>query len=451
MSKKIKLSNLIPDDKNNNKHTAYGMDLLEKSVNKVGIIESITVSNDDKIISGNARHEVIGKNFEKEALVIETDGTQPIVIKRTDIESNTKEFYEASILANTTSKKNIDFDMEVIDILVDEFDIDVVDLGVDIVDYSDGENEITSEIEDKEIKAIQRLTDKFIVPPFSILDTRQGYWQERKKYWRELIGDNGESRFESMGAFNPDYKKEKNLKTGFESVGQNVSLLDPVLSELVNLWFGLPNSNTFDCFAGDSVFGYVSSYLGNNFTGIELRQEQADLNNKRVKGFQSKYICDDGQNVLNHIEENSQDLLFSCPPYFDLEVYSDLPNDASNQKEYSYFLKILDNAFTDAIKCLKDNRFAVITVGDVRDKKGFYYRFVDDIKDIFKRNNVLLYNELILIEQIGTKAMTVSKSMQNRKIGKTHQNVLVFFKGNPKEIKNIFPKIEIKVDESTDV
>lgn len=115
MSKKIKLSSITPDDKNNNKHTAYGMDLLEKSVNKVGIIESITVSNDDKIISGNARHEIIGKNFTKEALVIETDGTQPIIIKRTDIESNTKQFYEASILANTTAKKNIDADLKSID------------------------------------------------------------------------------------------------------------------------------------------------------------------------------------------------------------------------------------------------------------------------------------------------------------------------------------------------
>jgi len=141
MSKKIKLSSITPDDKNNNKHTAYGMDLLEKSVNKVGIIESITVSNDDKIISGNARHEVIGKNFTKEALVIETDGTQPIIIKRTDIESDTKEFYEASILANTTSKKNIDFDMEVIDSLAVEYDIDVVDLGVDIVDYTKDSDE----------------------------------------------------------------------------------------------------------------------------------------------------------------------------------------------------------------------------------------------------------------------------------------------------------------------
>jgi DNA modification methylase len=302
--------------------------------------------------------------------------------------------------------------------------------------------ELTEDKEELKETAKRKLSEKFIVPPFSILDTRQGYWQERKRFWRELINDNGESRFESMGYFNPEYKEKNNLQTGFKSIGQSVSLLDPVLSEIINNWFGLPNSKTFDCFAGDSVFGYVSSYLGNQFTGIELRKEQADLNNKRIKGFNSKYICDDGQNVLKHIEKNSQDLLFSCPPYFNLEVYSDLKNDASNQKEYRDFLKILENAFTDSIKCLKENRFAVIVVGDIRDKKGAYRRFVDDIKDIFKINNTILYNSLILIEQIGTKAMTVNKSMDNRKIGKCHQNVLVFFKGDPKKIKEIYPKIE---------
>lgn len=298
----------------------------------------------------------------------------------------------------------------------------------------------TETTNENEADAHAKLTDKFIVPPFSILDTRQGYWVERKQHWRTLIKDYGESR-------------EHTLANGsmLEALNNGVSILDPVLAEIVNIWFGLPNGKTFDCFAGDSVFGYVSSYIGNQFTGIELRKEQADLNNVRVKGFKSKYICDDGQNVLKHIDQNTQDLLFSCPPYFDLEVYSELPNDASNQKDYTDFLKILENAFTDAIKCLKDNRFAVITVGDVRDKKGFYYRFVDDIKDIFKKNGALLYNELILVESIGTLPQRVGKFMDHRKIGKCHQNVLVFFKGNPKEIKSIYPKLEIIVDGSTDV
>ncbi len=186
MSKKIKLSSITPDDKNNNKHTAYGMDLLEKSVNKVGIIESITVSNDDKIISGNARHEVIGKNFTKEALVIETDGTQPIIIKRTDIESDTKQFYEASILANTTAKKNIDFDVEVIDALVEEYDIDALDIGLELNKYTetefnnyidnDGLSEF-NEIENKKRIIIHFLND---IEKRNFLDSLGGKFKEIK-------------------------------------------------------------------------------------------------------------------------------------------------------------------------------------------------------------------------------------------------------------------------------
>ena len=132
MSKKIKINELKPDSRNHNRHTKDGMALLEKSVDKVGIIESITVSNDNEIISGNARHEIIGRKFENEPIVIETDGTRPVILKRTDIESDTKKFYEASILANTTAKKNIDFDMEVIEELQTDFDIDIQDLGVDL-------------------------------------------------------------------------------------------------------------------------------------------------------------------------------------------------------------------------------------------------------------------------------------------------------------------------------
>lgn len=155
------------------------------------------------------------------------------------------------------------------------------------------------------------------------------------------------------------------------------------------------------------------------------------------------YINDDGQNVLKHFEENSMDLLFSCPPYFDLEHYSDLPNDASNAPTYEQFIKILENAFVDSIKCLRENRFAVIVVGDIRNKiTGFYYDFVGDIKRIFINNGVKLYNELILVECIGSAIIRAAGNMASRKVTKTHQNVLVFYKGDPKNIKQQFNKIE---------
>jgi hypothetical protein len=131
--KRIKLKEIQQDEKNFNRHTVQGMELLKKSVEKVGIIESITVSDDDKIITGNARQETISEVYGEnvEPIVIETDGTQPIIIKRKDIKSGTKKFHEAALLANTTATKNINLNMDLIqEIAVEEYNIDLVEIGV---------------------------------------------------------------------------------------------------------------------------------------------------------------------------------------------------------------------------------------------------------------------------------------------------------------------------------
>lgn len=367
-------------------------------------------------------------------------------------------------------KDNVGYGEWDMDALANEWDAeDLDDWGLDVWQNKEWENgEASGATNSKPANA--SLNDRFIVPPFSILDTRKGYWQDRKKKWRELIGDNGESRNDTLitspeikykdlyqrtrqhreelgitfkeylDKYVPDDVKEREAS---KVLSAGVSLLDPVMAEIVCRWFGQDNCKTFDCFAGDSVFGYVSAHLGNEFVGIELRPEQAQLNNERVEGMTARYINDDGQNVAQHIAPDSQDLLFSCPPYFDLEKYSDLENDASNQDSYEDFIKILENAFKAAVGCLKDNRFAVIVVGDVRDKStGFYYDFCGDIKRIFKEAGMPLYNEIILVETGASTALRAGRYMESRKVAKMHQNILVFYKGKTKEIKNNFKKIE---------
>jgi 16S rRNA G966 N2-methylase RsmD len=365
------------------------------------------------------------------------------------------------------------------DMLANEWDNEeLMDWGLDIWENG-GTGDGSSSSTPNGAPANASLNERFIVPPFSILDTRKGYWQARKKIWREKIGDMGESRNDTnIASLNMKYvdlfqktrehreqlgisfreyfdkyvSEEEKEREGRKVVSAGVSLLDPVMSELVCRWFGLDNCKTFDCFAGDSVFGHVSTSLGNEFTGIELRQEQVDLNNSRVEGMNARYICDDGQNVAKHIEPESQDLLFSCPPYFNLEVYSDKENDASNQDTYEDFIAILDNAFKSAVGCLKNNRFAVVVVGDIRNKKtGGYYGFNDDIKRIFKEAGCLVYNEIILVEAGGASlAIRAGGFMDSRKVGKMHQNILVFYKGDTSKIKKNFPRIDIsKEDEQT--
>lgn len=130
-----------------------------------------------------------------------------------------------------------------------------------------------------------------------------------------------------------------------------------------------------------------------------------------------------------------------------MEVYSDKPNDASNQETYEGFLAILRNAFTAAVKCLKPNRFACIVVGDVRDKRGFYYDFPGDIKRMFKEAGMELYNDIILVDPLGTAAIRAAKMMLTRKVVKVHQNVLVFYKGDPKLIKDNYKEVQCESED----
>lgn len=457
------LSDLKFDQDNANTGSEYGTHLLRKSVQDLGVGRGIVAAADGTIIGGNHVAQMLGELGMEKVVFVPTDGKTLVVTQRTDIQPGTKEFHELALADNKVGQDNLRFDENKVAELVKAFDIDAEKWGFDLPDDFDltGGGGTGGGQQNE-----GGLAKRFIIPPFSILDTRQGYWKERKELWRERIGDNGESRNatlrKSKSADDPSYYRQKTAAeqtAGRELTNEEferdhykrttklpagVSLLDPVLSELVVKWFGLQGGAAFDCFAGDSVFGFVASATGMTFTGVELRQEQADLNQSRLdsEGLPGKYICDDGRNVAQHLAAESQDLLFSCPPYFDLEVYSDAENDASNQDTYAEFYHILDTAFRAAIGCLKENRFAVIVCGDVRDKKtGAYYGFPQDVIRTFVSAGMHYYNDMILVEQAGNAAIRASGQMKHRKVVKTHQQVLVFYKGNPREVKTHFPEI----------
>jgi len=129
------------------------------------------------------------------------------------------------------------------------------------------------------------------------------------------------------------------------------------------------------------------------------------------------------------------DLLFSCPPYGDLEVYSDDPRDISTMP-FDDFIAVYRQIIAKSVSLLKDNRFACFVVGDYRDKKGFYHNFPALTIEAFQDAGMILYNEAILVTALGSLPIRAGRQFQTgRKLGKTHQNVLVFYKGDPDNIK----------------
>jgi DNA modification methylase len=301
------------------------------------------------------------------------------------------------------------------------------------------------------------IAERFVFPPFSILDTRQGEWQERRRQWLSLGIKSELGRGGNLLGYSDTIKRKTNTKLG-KTFGSGLnkkinddwdaqtSIFDATLCELIVRWFSCKNSQILDPFSGGSVRGIVCGALGRKYYGIDLRKEQIEANYEQHKEIipeaSIEWHCGDSRDLLTFAPE--ADLVFSCPPYGDLEVYSDDPKDLSTML-HNDFLIAYEEIISLAVSKLKNNRFACFVVGDYRDKKGYMCNFVSKTIHAFEKVGATLYNEAILVNSVGSAAMRVTTQFNNsRKIAKTHQNVLVFCKGDPKKATQFCGEINEK-------
>ena len=257
----------------------------------------------------------------------------------------------------------------------------------------------------------------------SILDTRKKEWQSRKSWWIQKYGIQSE-----LG-------RENTISTSKFWDDVTVSVFDAKLCEDIYTSFVPPSGSVLDPFAGGSVRGIVAEELGFDYTGIELSQEQVDAN--RLQSNKPTWVCGDSDDVLDTLDDK-YDLIFTCPPYHDLEIYSDNPNDLSNMS-WDEFLTKYKSIIQKSYDKLKDNRFFIIVVTEIRDrmttgnyKIGKYKGFVPSTISIAEECGFGYYNDVVLIntsQQSGRMSNVYFN--RNRKVASTHQNVLMFVKGNP--------------------
>ena len=262
------------------------------------------------------------------------------------------------------------------------------------------------------------------IHPFSILDTRTKEWKDRKNWWilnHKIKSELGRENTES--------------KTMFWDTEANVSVFDPVLCETMYDWFSPKDGKVLDPFAGGSVRGIVAEELGRSYTGIDISEEQIKAN--KLQSDKPNWIVGDSRKVVPTLTDE-YDFIFTCPPYHDLEVYSDNPKDISNMP-YNRFLTSLNSILTHSVSKLKDNRFVAIVVSEIREqsttrnyKIGKYRGFVPSVIEMCEEMGLSFYNDMILYNSQG-QASRVSKTYfnRNKKIASVHQNILIFVKGNP--------------------
>lgn len=289
------------------------------------------------------------------------------------------------------------------------------------------------------------LTNECPINPFSVMRKTTGIWTDRKHEWESLGIESAEGR---------DTKRYNAMPTNISGAKyydtedtNSISTFDPVICEVVYKWFSKKGDRILDPFAGGSVRGAVASLLGRKYTGIDLSQTQVLANSNQINKLMQKYIgmstadwyVGDSEYVLDDLIalEEEYDLLFTCPPYYNLEQYTRDSRDLSRQATYDSFLYKYTTILTKACSCLKPNSFCAIVVGEIRDKNtGEYYGLVPDTINIFKKAGLHYYNEIIIEDPIASLPLRGPKYFnQSRKIGKHHQNLLLFYKGEMSEIR----------------
>jgi len=448
----INITDLKPAGYNPRKISDAEYSKLEKSINEFGLVDPIIVNlKNNRIIGGHQRYDVLFNEFMEdttlnEELKLLRFGDIGWVFNSTDFTVKSEDHEKALNLALNKISGEWD-ESKLVPLLEDlqlkHFDVELTGFDeLELTNLNTGDDTAGSKY-DIDGSEKGNLSQRFIVPPFSVLDTKNGEWQTRKREWLEITGNLSETR-------NTEFGKVSGSDDGdslFSSINEGTSNFDPVLVEIIYTWFGRENTKILDPFGGEQTKGVVAGELGLEYHAVEIRPEQVDLNKDKTAGYMAvNYYDGDSNNIDEIITDTGFNLCFTSPPYYDLEVYS--KEDMSALGTYEEFMEQYKNIFSKVYNMLEPNSFLVLKVGEIRDKKTGQYRcFVADNVKIMEEIGFRFYNDIVLLNSIGTAPIRANNSMKNRKIVKVHQNILVFYKGELNSIKDYYPVIEDEDDE----
>lgn len=247
--------------------------------------------------------------------------------------------------------------------------------------------------------------------------------KRRVRDWKRLLGETGQS-----GTRHQVGRKDDTVYTGTYSV------FPPPLMEWILVRYGGPaGGKVLDPFSGGPPRGLVSAIMGYQYTGFDVRLEQIEENLaavKRLKLDGVRYIHGDGT-LMSALKEDGPiyDVGITCPPYYDVEVYSDQPDDISALGSYEEFNGAM---LVNAICCfdlLKPGAFFCIIIANFRDKKtkqlvDFRAHTVQNMQDA----GFLFWQDVILSKNFGSAAKRSTNAWKGLKLVPRHEHLLVFRK-----------------------
>ena len=216
------------------------------------------------------------------------------------------------------------------------------------------------------------------------------------------------------------------------------SIFNPALCEILLAWYSARGDAVLDPFAGGSVRGIVAARMERRYTGVDLRPEQIAANEEQAAAIvpdnRPRWIVGDSLGIDALAGDGAPfDFLLTCPPYGDLEVYSDDPADLST-KGVEEFDAAYAEILRKSVAMLAPDRFAAVVVGNYRAKDGHLIDLAGKTVRAMEVAGAAYHNDHIVVQSCGSLPIRTRKQfLATRKAGRQHQFALVFCKGDARK------------------
>ena len=174
------------DKRNYRKHDKKNKSLIKKSLEKFGAGRSIVVDAEGEIIGGNGVYEQAQKLGLK-TKIVETDGSELVVVKRTDLKTDDEKRKALAVMDNSTSDTS-EFDMELLtaDFTVDELE----DFGIELPEEEEEQKKDVKEVEvPDEVESRCKLGDLWKLGNHRLICGDSSEFEVHKKLMQEEKAD----------------------------------------------------------------------------------------------------------------------------------------------------------------------------------------------------------------------------------------------------------------------